>query len=64
MDADYLILAMMLEYKTGTTTMRSYERTRDQVDAIYASERLQLPFKGYCWSAIEDTALDEHEPRT
>lgn len=45
-DADYLILAMMLEYKTGKATMRSYERTRDQIDAIYASERLHLPFKG------------------
>jgi hypothetical protein len=28
------------------TTMRSYERTRDQIDAIYASERLKLPFTG------------------
>lgn len=47
-DASYLILAMMLEYKTGKvqTTTRSYERTREQIDAIYASERLQLPFKG------------------
>jgi hypothetical protein len=45
-DAEYLVLAMMLEYKTGQTTMRSYERTRDQIDAIYASDRLKLPFKG------------------
>ncbi len=45
-DAEYLILGMMLEYRTGKTTMRSYERTRDQIDAIYASERLRLPFKG------------------
>ncbi len=45
-DADYLILGMMLEYTSGKTTMRSYERTRDQIDAIYASERLKLPFKG------------------
>lgn len=45
-DAEYLILGMRLEYRTGKTTMRSYERTRDQIDAIYASERLQLPFKG------------------
>jgi hypothetical protein len=45
-DAEYLILGMMLEYKTGKATMRSYERTRDQIDAIYASERLRLPFKG------------------
>ncbi len=37
---------MMLEYRSGNTTMRSYERTRDQIDAIYASERLKLPFTG------------------
>lgn len=43
--ADYLILGMMLEYTTGKTTMRSYERTRED-DAIDASERLKLPFKG------------------
>ncbi len=45
-DADYLILAMMLQYKTGATVVRSYERTREQVDAIYESERLRLPFRG------------------
>jgi hypothetical protein len=45
-DADYLVLAMMLQYKTGATSMRSYERTREQVDAIYESERLRLPFRG------------------
>ena len=45
-DAEYLVLGMMLEYRTGRTTMRSYESTRDQLDAIYASEQLRLPFKG------------------
>lgn len=45
-DADFLILGMMLEYHTGNTTIRSNERTRDQIDAIYASERLKLPFTG------------------
>jgi hypothetical protein len=45
-DADYLLLGMMLEYRSGSTTMRSYERTRDQLDAIFASERLKLPFLG------------------
>lgn len=45
-DADYLVLAMMLEYVTGGTTMRSYAQTRDRIDAIYASERLKLPLKG------------------
>jgi hypothetical protein len=45
-DADYLILAMMLEYRTGKTVMRSYEQTRNRLDAIYASDRLKLPLKG------------------
>jgi hypothetical protein len=45
-DADYLILAMMLEYRTGKTVMRSYERARDRLDAIYASDRLKLPLQG------------------
>lgn len=45
-DAEFLILGMMLEYRSGNTTMRSYECTRDQIDAIYASERLKLPFTG------------------
>ena len=46
MEAEYLLLGMMLEYRSGKTTMRSYERTREQLDAIYASERLKLPFQG------------------
>jgi len=45
-DAEYLILAMMLEYTSGKTTTRSYDQTRDRIDAIYASERLKLPLKG------------------
>lgn len=45
-DADYLILAMMLEYRSGTQVMRSYEQTRKRLDAIYASDRLKLPLKG------------------
>jgi hypothetical protein len=45
-DADYLVLGMMVEYRSGKTTWRSYERTREQIDAIYASERLKLPFRG------------------
>jgi hypothetical protein len=45
-DADYLILAMMLEYRSGKMTKRSYEHTREQIDAIYASDRLKLPFEG------------------
>lgn len=45
-DARYLILAMMLEYTGGGATVRSYEQTRDRLDAIYASERLKLPLTG------------------
>ncbi|MBS1870027.1 MAG: hypothetical protein JSS99_10210 [Actinobacteria bacterium] len=45
-DAEYLVLAMMLQYRPGTAVMRSYERTREQIDAIYESERLRLPFRG------------------
>jgi len=43
---DYLVLAMMREYRTGKQTIRSYEQTRNRLDAIYASDRLQLPLKG------------------
>lgn len=42
----YLALAMMIEYRGGGRPIRSYENTRNQLDAIYASERLQLPFDG------------------
>ncbi|MDQ3648240.1 MAG: hypothetical protein M3433_06605 [Actinomycetota bacterium] len=45
-DADYLALAMMLKYTSGSMTTRSYEQTRDRIDAIYASDRLKLPLKG------------------
>ena len=44
--ADYLILAMMLEYRAGKAVTRSYEQTRNRLDAIYASDRLKLPLKG------------------
>lgn len=45
-DADYLILAMMREYRTGKQTMKSYEQTLKRLDAIYASDRLKLPLRG------------------
>jgi hypothetical protein len=45
-DTDYLILAMMREYRTGKHLMRSYEQTLKRLDAIYASDRLKLPLKG------------------
>ena len=47
-DADYLVLAMMQRYRSGDAgnEMRSYNRTRDRIDAIYASERLMLQLEG------------------
>lgn len=45
-DAEFLIMAMMLEYRTGAQKMRSYEQTRNRLDAIYASDRLRLPLEG------------------
>jgi hypothetical protein len=42
----YLALAMMIEYRGGGRPIKSYENTRNQLDAIYASERLRLPFEG------------------
>jgi hypothetical protein len=38
----------MLEYRSGknNTAMHGYRHTRDQLDAIYASDRLELPFRG------------------
>lgn len=44
--ARFLALAMMLEYGGGGRPIRSFENTRNQLDAIYASERLKLPFEG------------------
>ncbi len=45
-DTDYLVLAVMQEYRAGKQVMRSYEQTRNRLDAIYASDRLKLPLKG------------------
>ena len=45
--ADYLVLGVRTSYSYGTVKdQNDYEKTRDQLDAIYASGRLQLPFKG------------------
>ena len=43
---DYLILAMMQEYRTGKNVVRSYRQTLRRLDAIYASDRLRLPLSG------------------
>jgi len=45
-DARYLVLAMMLHYGSGGPAIKSYDRSRDRIDAIYASERLKLPLDG------------------
>ena len=48
-DANYLVLFMPKKYRHGTTkitTVSAYANTRNQLDAIYASQRLQLPFLG------------------
>ena len=49
-NARYLLLAMPREYRYRTrgkvTTDESYAHGRDQLDALFASGRLQLPFEG------------------
>jgi hypothetical protein len=49
-DARFLALGVMQEYhhKSGgkSVVARSYDDAKDQIDAIYASQRLQLPFEG------------------
>jgi hypothetical protein len=49
-DAKYLALGVMREYhhKSGGKgiVVRSYDEAKDQIDAIYASQRLRLPFEG------------------
>lgn len=42
----YLILAVMQSYRGGGQAMRSYDISRDRIDAIYASDRLKLPLDG------------------
>lgn len=49
LEADYLVLLMPKTYRHGTqkvTLIRAYEKTKNQLDAIYASQRLRLPFLG------------------
>jgi hypothetical protein len=45
-DAQFLVLAMMLSYRGGGVAVKSYEKSRDRLDAIYASDRLKLPLEG------------------
>jgi len=49
LDARYLALLMPVRYRSGQqrqSTRRAYERTHGQLDAIYTSQRLKLPFDG------------------
>lgn len=50
LDATYFVLMMptTYRYKSGGKEMTAlaYAKTRDQLSAIYASQRLQLPFRG------------------
>jgi hypothetical protein len=49
-DVDYLVLGMMSSYRHFSggkpIAVASYEDSRKLLDAVYASGRLQLPFKG------------------
>ncbi len=45
-DARYLALGVMSEYRYTGETARSYRDARDLLQAIYGSGRLELPFEG------------------
>lgn len=45
LDADYLVLLMPITYRS-TSSIPAFSRTRHQLEAIYASNRLKLPFLG------------------
>lgn len=46
-DVDFLALAVLNEYKYGSTLVEhSYDATREILDAVYGSPRLRLPMKG------------------
>lgn len=46
-DARYLALGVMIEYRPKSAgPIMSYRDVQDQLDAIYASGRLRLPFEG------------------
>ena len=50
LDARYMVLMMpiLYRYSSGGRALKeeAYARTRDQLSAIYASQRLRLPFEG------------------
>lgn len=45
LDAQYLVLMMPITYRS-TLSIPAFSRTRHQLEAIYASNRLKLPFLG------------------
>jgi len=45
LDANYLALLMPITYRS-TTSVPAFSRARQQLEAIYASNRLKLPFSG------------------
>ena len=46
-DAEYLIIGMRLSYSYGKVkNQNDFQKALDQLDALYTSGRLQLPFKG------------------
>ena len=47
LNADFLVLVMPIAYRSGESALTpAYKRTLGQLEAIYASRRLQLPFTG------------------
>jgi hypothetical protein len=52
LDARYMALLLPVRYRTTLGgkehAVHAYERTRNQLDAIYASQRLKLPFEASC----------------
>lgn len=50
LDATYMVLLMPIRYRTTSSgrehTIPAYESNRNQLTAIYASQRLRLPFDG------------------
>lgn len=46
LDANYLALLMPIMYRPTSTSVAAFSKTRRQLEAIYASNRLKLPFQG------------------
>lgn len=45
-DVRYLVILMPLIYRYAQTRTEAFMRSRNQIQAIYASSRFSLPFKG------------------